>query len=988
MTDPTADSAAGRQAKFFISYARTDVAFADRLAASLRSRGFDALIDRSDIYAFEDWWRRIEELIVRSDGVVFVLSPAAIASEICAREIALAASLNKRLAPIVLHPVDDRRVPEQLRRLNFIFFDEPAVFEGQLNKLADALSTDIDWVRKHTEFGEAARRWSAAGRPGPRGLLLRSPALEDAERWIASRPAGAPTPTEETQTFIAESRRAATRRRNIVTAGLGVGFALALGLAGLAYWQRGVAIEQRQIAQGNEAQANEQRDRALLTQSRFLAGLAEQRSAAGDRGQAVLLALEALSNDQRRDPRPYAPQAEAALFDALRHLQETAVWSGPTSRITSLSFGPDGLSLAAAYNDKTARIWDVPTGRIATILSGHTASLFGVAYSPDGSRIITAAQDNTARIWDAKSGKQLMMLTGHNGFVFTAVYSHDGHRILTASYDKTARIWDADTGDLIAILFGHTDFVFSADYSPDDRHILTSSLDKTARIWDAETFQLVLTIEAGTVGRTGLQGASYSPDGKFVVGGVDNDARVWDAETGKLVRVLVGHTATTSGEFGSNGRSIFTTSHDETSRIWDVASGRTLAVLAGHTSFVTAAKSAPDDRYVVTASDDGTIRFWSAQPPQTDIVLRHNDVVRSAVFSPDGQRILTGCADKVASIWNVSTGQLMMQLLGHLSAVTGAAFSHDGKLAATASSDKTVRVWDITTGETIRTLQGHSSPVLSVAFSPDDRQLITASTDKTARLWNVETGETIRTFSGHTEIVADAEFSPDGRRIVTASSDRTARIWDVKTGGVAGELTGHSLFLHRARFSPDGKLIATTSSDGTVRISDSASTQLIRILRTPSRFQYFMQDVAFGSDGHRMATASSERVARVWDTATGLTTAIIEGHSDVLRSISFAPDGRHVVTGSADKTARISRIYPTTQALADEAKRRVPRCLTRAQREAAFLDPEPPVWCIEMAKWPYQAEDWKSWLADKNKNLSPPLPDTPEWKVWTAARAR
>src|SRR5207237_7253213 len=112
----------------------------------------------------------------------------------------------------------------------------------------------------HTEFGEQARRWSLAG--GPSGLLLRSPVLEQAERWIAARPRGAPAPTEETRAYIGESRQGATRRRKILTGSLAAGLVLALGLAALAYWQRGVAVEQRGIAQQNEARAKEERDRA------------------------------------------------------------------------------------------------------------------------------------------------------------------------------------------------------------------------------------------------------------------------------------------------------------------------------------------------------------------------------------------------------------------------------------------------------------------------------------------------------------------------------------------------------------------------------------------------------------------------------------------------------------------------------------------------------------------------------------------------------
>ena len=91
------------------------------------------------------------------------------------------------------------------------------------------------------------RRGSAplAGRRPLLGLLLRSPVLEDAERSIAARPSGAPAPTEETQAFIVESRHGATRRRDILTGSLAAGLVLALALAGLAYWQRGIAVEQR-----------------------------------------------------------------------------------------------------------------------------------------------------------------------------------------------------------------------------------------------------------------------------------------------------------------------------------------------------------------------------------------------------------------------------------------------------------------------------------------------------------------------------------------------------------------------------------------------------------------------------------------------------------------------------------------------------------------------------------------------------------------------
>src|SRR6202048_1473614 len=244
MADAAVEQTDQPKTKVFISYSRKDIAFADRLDSALQARGLEPLIDRTEIYAFEEWWKRIEALIGQADTVVFVLSPDAVRSESVARkEVAFAASLKKRFAPIVYRPVDDKLVPEELAKLNFIFFDEPTRFETSADQLADALQTDIGWIRQHTEFGEAARRWSSTGRPG--GLLLRSPALGEGERWVA------------------ESRRGATRRRNVLTGGLAAGLLVALALAGLAYWQRGIAIEQERVAQEQRKATEEQRDATL-----------------------------------------------------------------------------------------------------------------------------------------------------------------------------------------------------------------------------------------------------------------------------------------------------------------------------------------------------------------------------------------------------------------------------------------------------------------------------------------------------------------------------------------------------------------------------------------------------------------------------------------------------------------------------------------------------------------------------------------------------
>jgi hypothetical protein len=377
------------KATIFISYSRKDMAFADRLESALKAHGFEPLIDRTEIYAFEDWWKRIQGLMGRADTVIFVLSSDAVASEICAKEVAHAASLNKRFAPIVCRRADDSAVPEALRPLNFIFFDDPAAFDAGVDRLVEALQVDIGWIRKHTEYGEVARHWSAAGRPG--GLLLRSPALEEAETWIAAPPAGAPEPPEETRTYVAQSRRGATRRRNVLTASLTAGLVLALALAGLAYWQRGIAVEQERVAQEQRKLAEEQRN---VAESRRIATLAE------------------LATSRRLSD----------YWDTAMRLSVHAV------RL-ALGLDTNDATLSGPRAELAASIWQ---SGLRLMLSGHADSVRSAAFSPDGTRIVTASNDKTVRIWDAATGNEILILRGHDGDVVSAAFSPDGARIVTA----------------------------------------------------------------------------------------------------------------------------------------------------------------------------------------------------------------------------------------------------------------------------------------------------------------------------------------------------------------------------------------------------------------------------------------------------------------------------------------------------------------------------------------------------------------------------
>ncbi len=161
--------------KVFISYSREDVAFADQLASALRLCGFEPFVDRHSMAGGEVWQRRLGNLIVDADTIVFILSPASASSEVCGWEVDESVRLNKRILPVLCRPLLGATSPSSLRQLNYIYFyAEPAIPGsgiGQgLTDLVTALNTDLGWVREHTRLLQRAQDWAAAGRSPNRML--------------------------------------------------------------------------------------------------------------------------------------------------------------------------------------------------------------------------------------------------------------------------------------------------------------------------------------------------------------------------------------------------------------------------------------------------------------------------------------------------------------------------------------------------------------------------------------------------------------------------------------------------------------------------------------------------------------------------------------------------------------------------------------------------------------------------------------------------
>src|SRR5262249_34818939 len=81
----------------------------------------------------------------------------------------------------------------------------------------------------------------------------------------------------------------------------------------------------------------------------------------------------------------------------------------------------------------------------------HEGVVASAVFSPDGGLALTASWYRSARLWEVSSGKLLATLP-HEAAVGSAGFSPDGRLALTASADRTARLWEVPSGKLLATL--------------------------------------------------------------------------------------------------------------------------------------------------------------------------------------------------------------------------------------------------------------------------------------------------------------------------------------------------------------------------------------------------------------------------------------------------------------------------------------------------------------------------------------------------------
>jgi WD40 repeat protein len=481
-----------------------------------------------------------------------------------------------------------------------------------------------------------------------------------------------------------------------------------------------------------------------------------------------------------------------------------------------------------------------------------------ITFSPDGRTLASGSRDETVKVWNLSTGTQLHTLSGYSGAILWLAISPDGQTLVTGSEYSGIKLWDLPTGEFLGTF---SELYFIATISLDGKTIayVGDWSSRAIELWNLESDELLCYLATESQVNNQYSSITVSSEGKNVAGGSeDGTIKIFDRDIGKLIYILSGHSKSVlSVTFSPDEQTLVSGSSDGSINIWRMSPfaesedtirqtqlWNCVRTLTGHSDHVSSVAISSDGQTLASGSWDNTIKLWNLHTGNLLHTLdAHSSSVLFVVISPDGQKLASGHSGGLLdrsfgsiNIWDLNTGELLHNIGGYGEVL---AISPDGQTLVSSSFSSTtsptlIDVWSLDTGERLRTFSkqfdhmcfsiGLSSPlpdfcfkIESFAISPDGQMLASGTNDGKIHLWNLYTGEIVHTFTGHLFEVVSVTFNPDRQLLASASEDGTVKLWDLQSKALVHTIpAGFSnsddpTSVHLVAFSSDGQTLASAS---------------------------------------------------------------------------------------------------------------------------------------------------------------------------------
>jgi WD40 repeat protein len=619
------------------------------------------------------------------------------------------------------------------------------------------------------------------------------------------------------------------------------------------------------------------------------------------------------------------------------------------TNLVRADFSPDERWIVTADSEHIIRVHDARDGKPISEFKGHTNVIFRFAFSADGNVLASSSEDRTVRLWRLPSGEAIGLPLQFARDQLMITLSHDGRLLATsaavsdANTNSTVQTWDVETGASLGSPIQLDGEIQTLVFVPPEGQRLCAVTDKEQGLFDAQSHVRSLPpipIERSFANWVTIPDA-ISPDGHHIaLGGSKGLEGVWNLESGEreFPACHQGRTFTLV-EFSLDGSQLAAISDDGACFLWDVrprpddASHQFNADIRNGPPQAPVHLFSPDRRRFLVILLDKTVRLVDAErlvevempgPRPT------NSVPRNCVFDATGHQwaiAYAGTQEFIAELWREESGILRQLALPQPQGIVVMCFSPDGTRLLTRNYDGKVRIWRTSDGTLEQTITLPESWSYGDILS-DGRTLLSVEQDGHLAFFDLETSASLpvntslRDNHGPSgELSMDAyALDQSGERFAGVTAEGWGRVWSTHTGKPLTPLLRNNGRLNWVHWSPDNKRILMSGATPEVTVWDAVSGEAsLPPLRIGDKS---IETAMWSLDGRFIVARSDENAARVWDAATGEAVTPLLKHSSYLRLAHLVANNRLITISLPNKLRawdlKESKLPPDV--LADYAK--------------------------------------------------------------------
>ncbi len=649
--------------------------------------------------------------------------------------------------------------------------------------------------------------------------------------------------------------------------------------------------------------------------AQFLKGRALRWAFMERRDEAILWWLKALTYEP--DCEPSRRTANGLIDNDYPLLMSTARLKGDDrSLYGAVAISSTSSRLAAGEHDGVVRVWDLDKpGEPELLLRGATTRISGLTFSPDGRLLAAASGESGIRVWDIGRGMLLLVSSRRDFSAIAVAFSNDGRHLAMGGAGDVL-VWDLKDTQAPPVSYPRpkgSGVVHALAFSPDGRRLAAGGTGGYVLVWDTSRPGRE-DATASFKSEGSVFALAFRSDGRLAAGGTDG-VLVWDAGQPRapIFRLRGTHGSVNALAFDPATERLAVGYADGAAQVWFgvLHNGQSSIVLRGSTGNMRAIAFRPDGS-LASVDSSGVVRIWKTG--ETTAQRLKPDEPRPAVLcvaiDHEGGRLACGCEDGEVQIQDFGmTGRDLLRLRGTRAPILSLAFDPRGERLVGGDEEGGVRIWDSRTSDRLlRQLRGARAPILSLAFDKDGRHVAAGDLDGRVRLWDTNRGDDDPVeLSRPGGAVFSLVFDPSGPRLACGGGDGVVRIWDLdRPGAPPTEFLGIKGKVFALAYDGRGRRLAAGGDGGETLVWD-VERPGARPLGTGRQRSAFY-DVAFPGllDSRRLAFGGIHALAFSPDG-----TSILAATSEWVH-LARLEDSRAVATSSRLLPGR----YPPTSATA------------------------------------------------------------------------